>query len=300
VLSLVVPTWNSAPELPELLRSVEAHLGGRCEVVVVDNASTDGTREAVGAKARLVALGENCGFAVAANAGVRAARHEAIVLLNPDSLLVDASLVALAELAVARNAITGPELLNADGTRQPSASARPATWDAVLEAVAPAVLLPSPLRIRIEPWRSNRTTAVGWLTGACLAAPRSVLLRLGPFDEDLHLFGEDLDLGLRASRAGVPLLYAPDVARVVHLGGRSSARRFPAGDAAPKLAARREVLRSLLGPGRERLDLATQIVFHAGRWLTKTALRRDARRERDWLRALTASARRPRSRPHLR
>jgi N-acetylglucosaminyl-diphospho-decaprenol L-rhamnosyltransferase len=300
VISFIVVTWNSAPELADLLRSVERHLAGRCEVVVVDNASTDGTRDVVEDGARLLALDENRGFGAAANAGVRAASHEAVVLLNPDTSLVDDSLPALAELAMALGAIAGPELLNADGTRQPSASARPAGWEAALEAVVPAGLLPPPLRVRVEPWRSARTTSVGWLTGACLAASRSVFLGLGPFDESLHLFGEDLDLGLRARRAGVPLLYAPEVARIVHLGGRSSTRRFPRGDAALKLAARREVVRRRIGPRRERLDLGTQIAFHTTRWLAKRALRRDAQPERDWIGALTASRRGRRSRPRPR
>jgi len=287
-LSIVLVTWNSADDIDALLRSIGTHLGDRCDVVIVDNASTDDTLKAVSSwdgKATVVALDENRGFGVAANAGVRAAQHEALVLLNPDTFLLDDSLAGLAELAVARQAIVGPELLNADGTRQPSASAPPAGWEVALDAVLPAAIMPSRLRIRCEPWRAARRTEVGWLTGACLAGPRSLLLSLGPFDETLHLYAEDLDLGLRGRRVAIPSVYAPDVARIVHLGGRSAAQRFADAGLSLKLERRRLVVRRHFGRRRERLDFATQCIFHTTRWLAKTLLRRDAWLERTWLRA---------------
>jgi N-acetylglucosaminyl-diphospho-decaprenol L-rhamnosyltransferase len=287
-LSLVVVTWNSERELPGLLASVERQLSGPYEVVVVDSASRDETVERARAwegPLRLLALGQNLGFGAAANQGVREARHEALALLNPDSVLVDGSLPDLAALAVRRDALCGPELLELDGSRQPSASAPPGGWELLLDALVPAALLPEPLRVRCEPWRASATTEVGWLTGACLAAPRETLLRLGPFDERLELYGEDLDLGLRAWRAGVPSLFAPDVARVVHLGERSTARRLGEARAAWKLRARRDVVRRHLGRGRERADYGAQTVFHAGRFAAKRLLGRPAAREAAWLRA---------------
>jgi N-acetylglucosaminyl-diphospho-decaprenol L-rhamnosyltransferase len=254
----------------------------------VDNRSEDETvaraREWEG-PIRVVSLEQNGGFGAAANLGVRDARHEAVVLLNPDTVLVDGSLRDLAGLAAERGALCGPELLNPDGSRQPSASARPGGWEVVVEALVPVALVPAPLRIRCEPWRALRTTEVGWLTGACIAAPRELLLRLGPFDERLDLYGEDLELGLRARDVGIPSLYAPDVARVVHLGERSTAPRFGDARAARKLQARRDVVRDRLGRGRERLDFAAQAVFHAGRFAAKRVLGRPAEREAAWLRA---------------
>lgn len=276
-------TWNSAGELPGLLGSVERHLP-EAEVVVVDSASDDATVE-VARGARVVALESNRGFGAAANVGVREARNDAVVLLNPDTLLVDGSLADLAALAVRRDALCGPELLDPDGSRQPSASPAPAGWEVVLDALAPAAALPAPLRLRSEPWRARRTVEVGWLTGACIAGRRETLLRLGPFDETLELYGEDLDLGLRARRAGIPSVFAPDVARVVHLGERSTARRLSDARTARKLRARREVVRRHVGAPRERVDFAAQVVFHAGRFAAKRLLGRSTSREAAWLRA---------------
>jgi N-acetylglucosaminyl-diphospho-decaprenol L-rhamnosyltransferase len=293
-LSIVVVSWNSGESLAALLPSVAEHLRGAHEVIVVDNASADDSVAVAKAwpdLVRTVSFPENRGFGAAANAGVREARHEAAILLNPDSRLVDSSLEALADLALELGALCGPELLEADGSRQPSASAPPGGWQVGLEALLPAALLPRALRLRCEPWRAPRRIEAGWLTGACIAAPRELLLRLGPFDERIHLYGEDLDLGVRAGRLGIPSIFAPDVARIVHLGGRSAALRFPDGGAAASLAARRIVTRRLLGGRRERYDHAATVVFHATRYLAKRALRRDGARERAWLEAAVRARR---------
>jgi N-acetylglucosaminyl-diphospho-decaprenol L-rhamnosyltransferase len=257
-------------------------------LVLVDSASEDGTVEAARRREgpiRIVSLGQNRGFGAAANTGVREAQYDAVVLLNPDSLLVDGSLADLAVLAGRRDALCGPELLNADGSRQPSASAPPGGWEVLVDALAPAAAMPTLLRVRCEPWRASRTIEVGWLTGACLAARRETLLALGPFDERLELYAEDLDLGLRARQAGIPSLFAPDVARVVHLGERSTSRRLGRARVERKLHARREVVRRRLGPRRERADFAAQAVFHAGRFAAKRLFGRPAEREAAWLRA---------------
>src|SRR2546423_122027 len=84
----------------------------------------------------------------------------------------------------------------------------------VVNALFPAILLPRPLRFRCEPWRAPRTREVAWLTGACIAARRELLLELGPFDEKMHLFSEDMDLGMRARERRIRSVFAPDVARV--------------------------------------------------------------------------------------
>jgi N-acetylglucosaminyl-diphospho-decaprenol L-rhamnosyltransferase len=286
-LSIVVVTWNSAGELPALLESIAGHLPA-AELVVVDNGSTDDTlqlaREWPG-KTRVIELSSSTGFGAAANRGVQAATSDAVALLNPDARLVDDSLSAVAELALAERALVGPAFLNEDGSRQPSASPPPAGWEVGLEAVAPAALLPRQLRLRCEPWRSDERRDVGWLTGACLAAPRDLLLELGPFDETLDLFAEDMDLGLRARALGVRSIFAPDCGRIVHLGSRSAARRFEDDGTALKLGNRRAVVDRRLGRARERYDFAAQLAFHATRWAMKTLLRRDARAERRWLEA---------------
>ena len=292
-LAIVVVTWRSAADLRRLLASIERHLGDGPEVIVVDNASGDDPAAALRewpGSSRFLQLGANLGFGVANNRGVELATSERVVLLNPDTDLVDDSLPALAQLAVRRHALAGPRVLNADGSPQPSASGSPVGAWPWVGALVPGALQPRPLRARTEPWRLERTTPVSWLTGACLAAPRELLRRLGPFDESIHLYGEDMDLGLRAARVGVASLFCPDVARVVHHGERSSEQRFRAGPTELIAAGRRRAVGSAYGPARERRAWRAQRLNLRLRAAAKGALGRDASRERAALRAVRSEA----------
>lgn len=291
-LSIVVVTWNSAREIGPLLASMAAHLAGEYEVIVVDNASSDGTAEVAArwdGPLRLIRNEANAGFGAANVQGVRAAEHDAVVLLNPDTLLVDGSLPALAGRALRDRALCGPRLLNPDGTPQPSAAAPPGGWEDTLRVVLPGALMPPALARRCEPWRCEREIEVGWLTGACVAGPRDLLLALGPFDERIHLYSEDLDLGMRARKAGVRNLFLPDLARVVHLGDRSTAQVMADRGAGASVRNRRAVLERHHGRARARYDLALQFGHHAGRLVAKRALGRQAGADRRLLRAVRAA-----------
>src|SRR5204863_9955444 len=99
----------------------------------------------------------------------------------------------------------------------------PGTFGALLPAVVPPRLLPRAIRERAEPFRAGRPRTVGWAIGACLAATTQTLRQLGPFDPSIHLFAEDMDLGLRARRQGIPTVLHPQLA-VTHRGGHSVLR----------------------------------------------------------------------------
>ena len=282
----IVVTWNSAAEIPGLVESVARHLGERCELLFVDNHSTDGTVDAIGSVApasRVISLPQNIGFGRACNVGVRAAQSEVVCLLNPDSVVVDDSLHALAELAATERALFAPLLLNEDGTPQISARPPLGGWEAILLSFWPGRLMPGRLRRRCEPWRYEERLSVGWVSGACVVARTDVLLELGPFDEELFLYGEDADLSLRAWRAGVPVVSAGDLARVVHLGGRSGARAFGDTGMQRKVEARWWVVRKRLGAHRAALDLTAQCLGHSTRWIAKRLLGRDAAVHALWL-----------------
>jgi N-acetylglucosaminyl-diphospho-decaprenol L-rhamnosyltransferase len=241
----------------------------------------------------VIELEGNVGFGPANNLGVEAAGTDVVALLNPDTLAVDYSLVALADLASRERALFGPRLLNEDGTPQISAFPPVAGWESTLISILPGALLPRPLRQRCEPWRYDERLSVGWLSGACLVARRELLRELGPFDEHLPLYGEDSDLCLRASRLGIPSIFAPEVCRIVHLGSRSGSQAFDDVGTRRKLEARRWIVRNRFGPLRAGLDVVAQFALYGLRWLAKSALRRDASIERLYLRAALASARAP-------
>ena len=151
---------------------------------------------------RFIGLDSNRGFGPASNVGVAEADRPATVLLNPDTELLDDGLDRLAAAALQLEGLVGPRVLNADGSLQASASGPEVGFWPWVRALVPGFAQPAAIQARTEPYRLERRVAVTWLTGACVSGPTAVLRRLGPFDPALHMFGEDVDLGLRAAAAG--------------------------------------------------------------------------------------------------
>jgi len=277
--TIVTVLHQSAPELPRLLRSIEAH-APTAQLVVVDSGSTDdGPRIARDAGAEVVVLGENRGFGAASNVGVQRARHPATVLLNPDCELPDPGIATLVDRAAGREALLVPRLLHADGSVQRSAHPLPGGPTALARAVLPTRALP-------QPHRARRPRRVGWAIAACLVARTALLKRLGPFDPEAFLFYEDLDLCLRARAAGVPTILHPEVT-VRHLGGRSTVRAY--GGEAFDLQARRrrEVIGAQLGAGALRVDDGAQALTFG----LRAAVGRERERNLAALHALRAARR---------
>jgi N-acetylglucosaminyl-diphospho-decaprenol L-rhamnosyltransferase len=278
--SVVTVLHQSAPELPRLLRSIDAHLHPRPQIVAVDSGSTDGGADlAREADADVMALEGNPGFGVATNAGVQLARHDVTALLNPDCELLDGGLAELAARAATADALLVPRLLDPDGSLQRSAHPLPGRPASLLRAVLPGAALP-------QPHRARRTRTVGWAIAACLVARTDLLRRLGPFDPAAFLFYEDLDLCLRARDAGVPTVLHPDV-RVRHLGGRSTERAFGAEPFELQARRRREVIGARLGRGALRIDDAAQALTFG----LRAGVGRDRRRNVAALDALRAARR---------
>lgn len=288
--SIVVVTWNSAPELPGLIASIDEHLDAEHELLFVDNASTDDTLALIrelAPRSTVLALDRNTDFSGGNNVGVRAARHEAVVMLNADTLLVDGSLPALAALASQTRALCAPRLLNPDGSPQRNAHAPVAGWEELLTALWPTFAMPRGLAARCDPWRVDHRTDAGWVSAACLAAPRDLLIELGPFDEEFPFHGDDIDLAIRARKAGVRSIFAPDVCRIIHFGNRAVERRWDDRGVQSAVRWRARVARRNYPAWRAAYDRVVQLLTHATRWGAKALLRRpDAARDRAYVIAM--------------
>lgn len=283
-LTVVTVLHDSAPQLRDLLTSLQRHLPA-AQVVAVDTGSTDGGPQlAADAGAEVVRLDGNPGFGAANNAGLQRARHPVTVLLNPDCVLLDAGLAGLGQAAARTDALLAPRLLGGDGRPQRTAHPLPGTAGALLGALTHPPLLPAGLRDRLQPWRTTGARTVGWAIAACLVARTETLRALGPFDPAQFLFYEDLDLCLRARAAGVPTVFVPDVV-IRHTGGHSTDRAY--GGEPHRLLARRRraVVRERRGAAAARLDGAAQALTFATRLAARSALRRPRERVRDQLHA---------------
>jgi GT2 family glycosyltransferase/glycosyltransferase involved in cell wall biosynthesis len=236
-LSIIILNWNVRELLLECLRALPGAAGewwSRSEVVVVDNASTDGSVEAVLGEfpdARVLALKRNLGFSGGNNAGIRASRGRLLLLLNPDTLPEPGSIAALCDYMEAHPdvGIAGPRLLNPDGTLQPSRRRFPTLLTGLVESTPLQRLAPdAPLLQRFYMFdrSDDETQDVGWLSGAVLLCRREVLAQAGLFDTGYFMFSEELDLCRRVSRAGWHIVYVPS-SRVVHYGGSSTEQDVP-------------------------------------------------------------------------
>ncbi|HUY22224.1 MAG TPA: glycosyltransferase family 2 protein [Acidimicrobiales bacterium] len=228
-VSAVVVNHDAGRALLECVASLRAE--GVAEVTVVDNASTDGSPaalESVDDEVRVVRTGANLGYGAGANRGIATATAELVLVSNPDVAVHPGALVALARVLAADPtlAVVGPRILEADGSRYPSARRFPSLVDAVghalLAGVAPTNRFSR--RYRMADLDPDAPTEVDWVSGACFLARRRALDELGGFDEAYFMYAEDADLCWRARQAGWGVAYVPD-AVVTHLQGISTARR---------------------------------------------------------------------------
>jgi N-acetylglucosaminyl-diphospho-decaprenol L-rhamnosyltransferase len=294
-LALLTVTHNSARELAALLASVDARLPG-VQVVVVDCASSDETVSVArrSQATEVIALPENVGFGRACNRGLVEIREPVTALVNPDVELLDDSLLTLTAEAARTDRperLLAPLVLSPDGSRQDSVHPLPVSIAELARAVIPPAALPGRLAASLAPWRSRAPRRVGWAVGCALVARTDTLRAIGPFDERIFLYGEDLDLGLAAAERGVETWFWP-TARVLHHRAHATGAAFGGEPFELFARTRHEVLARRLGPGAARADDAVQAVTFISRIALKGVLGRSTARERRQLAALARARRR--------
>jgi len=223
----VLVSFNSAAYLPDCLRSLRSE--GVKEIVVVDNASSDGSVDAVrdtDPEVKVVQTGANVGFGTAANRGVEATGSDYVLVMNPDTVVEPGTVKALSEAldSDAGLAVVGPRIENTDGTLYPSVRRFPDLAVAFGHAFLGLVWAgnPSTRRYRMLDWDHDRPAAdVDWVGGACVIVRRQAFDMVGGFDEAYFMYVEDVDLCWRLGQAGWRIGYEP-AGRVVHALGGSS------------------------------------------------------------------------------
>ena len=228
-VAIVIVSFNARTDLQACLASLADHRPATPhEIVVVDNASTDGSVAAArAAGARVISLDENVGFAAANNVGIRATESELILLLNSDTIVPAGAIDALVERLrqIPDAGIAGPRLI--DGQGQPELSFGP-MLDPVREWLRKRTM--KSIERGHPPtldWLRNETAHeafVDWVTGACLLVWRKDAIAAGLLDERFYLYLEDVDFCHSVRKLGRKILFTP-AATVTHLRGRSRAAR---------------------------------------------------------------------------
>jgi len=234
-LSIVIVSWNVRELLTGCLASVLDSLDGsgiEHEVLVVDNASADGSPEAVSARfpqARLIANAKNCGFAAANNQALHLTQGRFVALLNPDTVVLDNALGILLEFMLQTPAagMCGPELVYQNGSFQHSAFRFPSLAQVLLDFF--------PLHSRLQEsrvngryprslYRAGQPFCIDHPLGACMMVAREVVDQVGGLDERFFMYCEEVDWAMRIKRAGWRIYCVP-AAGVVHYGAQST-RQF--------------------------------------------------------------------------
>jgi N-acetylglucosaminyl-diphospho-decaprenol L-rhamnosyltransferase len=227
-LAAVVVNRDAGALLIECIESLRA--AGVDEIVVVDNASSDGSLQRLAerdARTRLIPTGHNRGYGAAANRGVASTEAPVVLVCNPD-LVVDPDAPARLVAALdARDdlAACGPQILDSNLVRYPSARRFPSYGLAALHAALGMFAPNNRWSRRYRNENGAIPDEVDWISGACMAIRRVAFDSVGGFDEGYFMYVEDLDLCWRLRRAGWSVGYV-DAARVTHVQGAST-RRAP-------------------------------------------------------------------------
>jgi len=238
ILSIVIVSWNVREDLRECLQSLfrdeECRVkGGEIEVIVVDNASTDGTAEMVEGEfpqVKLLANHQNLGYTKANNIGINYSRGKYILLLNPDTIVHQGALQALIECAESHPeaGVIGAKLLNPDGSIQRSARSFPDIGAGLFRNTFLGRLFPNNPFVRrylLTDFSYDEIREVDWVSGAAMLVRRNLIERIGGLDERFWAYCEDVDLCWRAWQAGYKVLFCPNTV-ITHKVGRSSDQRL--------------------------------------------------------------------------
>jgi GT2 family glycosyltransferase len=231
-VSIIIVSWNTKDKLNDCLKSIYRQASKLTyEVIVADNASSDGSAEMVKREFSEVILlqnNENRGFAAANNIGMAVAQGRYILLLNSDTIVLDDAIgqvVSFADLHP-ESAVVGCKVLNPDGTLQRTCFMFPSLLNMLLSSTYLYKLFPWSKffgREQMTWWDRNDVREVDVVTGCFMLVRREAINQVGLIDERFFMYGEETDWCYRFKQTGWKIVFAP-VGEIIHLGGASSSK----------------------------------------------------------------------------
>lgn len=278
-VSILVVSYNTRELTLAALRSILAETSAiRVEIIVVDNASSDRSAAAIAAAfpgVRVIARDDNLGFAAANNLAARHARGRYLLLLNPDTVVLDRAIERLRGFADARPAamIWGGRTLFPDGRLNPASCwGRMTPWNLFCRATGLTGLFRRTTLFNGEAiggYQRDRVREVDIVSGCFLMIERAVWNRLGGFDPLFFMYGEEADLCLRARALGARPAITPD-ATITHLGGASETAQTA--KMIKLLAAKSSLIRRHFSPATRSLGLALHTLWPLSRLIACSVL----------------------------
>ncbi len=294
LLSIIVISYNTRDMTLECLASVYAETKTPFELIVVDNASTDGSAQAIAEafpQAQLIAENTNHGFAPAHDIALPHASAPWLLLLNPDTIVQNGAIDALMDFAQThpQAGIWGGRTLYPDGSLNPySCWGRMTLWSTVARVLGLSGLFKGSEFFNPETygrWDRKNIREVDIVVGCLFLMRRADWDALGGFDPDFFMYGEEADLCLRARAAGHRPMITPD-AQIVHYGGASE--KVQADKMVRLMKAKTELVKRHFAPGTRTLGRTLFALWPLSRYVATSAgaaiLRRPSLQEkaRNW------------------
>lgn len=228
VLSIIIVSYNVKDFLLDCLRSLDEFIDVPKEVIVVDNASSDGSREMIKAKfpqIQLIESESNLGFSAANNIGFERARGEFILMLNPDAKCIDDSFAKALDFLQKekdKKVLLGPRIFNPDKTFQPSAWRFPNVGQHFIESIFLSRFIDTTLYAKEK--ETQTPMHVDFISGAAILMRKTTQQEIGPLDEKLFWM-DDVDLCYRNKMNDGETIYFPEW-KVMHHIGQSSKKNL--------------------------------------------------------------------------
>jgi len=232
-VSIIIVNWNTKQLLRNCLQSVYERAGDvDYEIIVVDNASTDGSAEMVKNEFRQAILIENTknrGFAAANNQAMAVAKGKYVLLLNSDTVVLDNAIANTVRFADEnpQAAVTGCRVLNPDRTLQRTCFMFPSILNMLLSSTYLYKLFPKNRffgREQMTWWDRNDVRQVDVVTGCFMLVRREAIEEVGVMDDRFFMYAEETDWCYRFRKKGWTVMFAP-VGDIIHFGGQSAAQK---------------------------------------------------------------------------
>ncbi len=232
-LSIIIVNYNVKEFLQNLIHSIaKAAVNIKYEIIIIDNASDDGSAEFIKDKypnVKLIVNNKNLGFSKANNLGLKIAQGKYFLILNPDTLLREDTLQKMIEFyqSTPDAGLAGCKILNPDGSLQLACRRSfPGPWTSFCKVTGLSTIFPKSkifARYNLTYLDENQTCEVDAISGSFMMMKREVYEKIGGFDEEFFMYGEDLDLCYRIQKAGYKVYYVHDT-QIIHYKGESTKR----------------------------------------------------------------------------
>jgi GT2 family glycosyltransferase len=232
-LSIIIVNYNVKEFLQNLIHSIEkASTKITKEIIVIDNASDDGSVEFLKEKfpqVKLIVNQKNLGFGKANNIGLKQATGKYILLINPDTIVAEDTFEKMIQFFETNKnvGLAGCKILNPDGTLQLACRRSfPGPWTSFTKVTGLSLLFPKSklfARYNLTYLDENQSYEVDAISGSFMIMRREVYKKVGGFDEQFFMYGEDLDICYRIQKAGFKVFYV-HTTQIIHYKGESTKR----------------------------------------------------------------------------